>query len=318
MKDEINPFILHPQGQITKRGAYVVIANIIQSIELCAEMNKIYKIIGGAKKVKVTKVRLTIVCLFVISFVIVGQSSAVIDKATVAGVWLLDDNAGDIAKDSSGNGNDGVLQQKPKWVKGKFGNALEFSGANGVEINNPDKFEFLTWTYVFWFKAKAGGDYPSMIGRQFANTHGWTFHLHPPGDTFRLRIDTDAAVNQLPVVAKNVRDDEWHFGAAIQDDKKKKLTMYIDGTKDTGGNKAELSYNGNYKNSGGFLKIGLAAVGAANFSNGSIDEVGIFSAILAEEDILNIMKNGLAAATGLLAVSPSGRLTDTWGRIKSE
>jgi hypothetical protein len=268
--------------------------------------------------VSVSKVRLIIVCLLVISLGIVGQSFAVIDKATIAGIWLLDDNSGDIARDSSGNGNDGVLQQKPKWVKGKFGNALEFSGANGVEINNPDKFEFLTWTYVFWFKAKAGGDFPSMIGRQFANAHGWTFHLDPAGATFRLRIDTDAQANQLPVVAKNVRDDEWHFGAVIQDDKKKKLTMYIDGTKDTDGNKAEVNYAGNYKNSGGFLKIGLAAVGAVNFSNGSIDEVGIFNTMLAEEDILNIMANGLEAAIGLLAVSPSGRLADTWGRIKSE
>jgi hypothetical protein len=49
---------------------------------------------------------------------------------------------------------------------------------------------------------------------------------------------------------------------------------------------------------------------------GAIDEVGIFNVILAEEDILDIMDNGLEA-TGLLPVSPSGKLTSTWGFIKS-
>ncbi|HGJ65955.1 TPA: LamG domain-containing protein [bacterium] len=260
---------------------------------------------------KIIKLGTVLLCLLVLCLVVVSQSYAKIDPKTIVGAWFLDDK-GDIAKDSSGNGNDGVIQGNPKSIDGKFGKALEFSGSNGVEINNPDKFEFLTWTYVLWFRAKAGGDYPNLIGRQFANNHGWTIHLDPGGATFRIRIDTDGGINQVKTVPKLVRDDEWHHGAIAHDDKNKKLQMYIDGVK------GDLTYAGDYKNSGGFLKIAFAAVGAVNLKDAAIDDVGIFNVLLAEEDVINIMKNGLEASAGLKAVSPVGRLASTWGRIKEQ
>jgi hypothetical protein len=53
---------------------------------------------------------------------------------------------------------------------------------------------------------------------------------------------------------------------------------------------------------------------------GLIDEVAIFDVALTESDIKDIMTKGLAAATGFGpgAVSPSGKLTTTWGSIKKQ
>jgi len=257
---------------------------------------------------KVTKSRLTLACVFVISLVLVGQSYARIDPETIVGAWLFDDNKGDTAKDASGNGNDGTLQGGPKWVDGKVGKALEFNG-NGVEIANPEDFNFLTWTYVLWFRAAAAGDYPNLIGREFANKHGWTIHLDPGGATFRIRIDTDGGINQVKTVPLNVRDGKWHHGAITHDDKNKKLEMYINGVR------GEQSYAGNYKNSGGFLKIASPAVGAANLKNGAIDEVAIFDVLLDEDDILDIMNDGLGPFVDT-PVSPLGKLATTWAKIK--
>jgi hypothetical protein len=259
---------------------------------------------------KATKSRLALACIFIISLVLAGQSFARIDPETLVGAWLFDEDGGDTARDASGNGNDGTLLKKPEWVEGKFGSALEFDGTNGVEIANPENFEFLTWTYVLWFRAAAGGDYPNLIGRQFANAHGWTIHLDPAGATFRIRIDTDGGINQVKTVPKFVRDEEWHHGAITQDDDNKTLEMYIDGVMGV------QSYAGEYSNSGGFLKIASPAVGAVNLNAGAIDEVAIFDVLLEEDDILDIMTNGLDSAVGLLPVSPSGRLASTWGRIK--
>ncbi len=261
---------------------------------------------------KAAKSRLTLACIFVISLALAGQSFARIDPETLVGAWLFDEDGGDTARDASGNGNDGTLLKNPEWVEGKFGSALEFEGTNGVEIANPENFEFLTWTYVLWFRAAAGGDYPNLIGRQFANAHGWTIHLDPAGATFRIRIDTDGGINQVKTVPKFVRDEEWHHGAITHDDDSKSLEMYIDGVMGV------QSYAGEYSNSGGFLKIASPAVGAVNLNGGAIDEVGIFDVLLEEEDILDIMTNGLEESIGLLPVSPSGRLTSTWGRIKND
>jgi hypothetical protein len=261
---------------------------------------------------KVVKDFLFLTFILFVSLLVVGNVYAELDKATLAGAWLFDEDDGDMAKDSSGNGNDGTLTKNPKWVEGKFGSALEFDGTNGVEIANPENFEFLDWTYVLWFRAAAGGDYPNLIGRQFGNTHGWTIHLDPAGMTFRIRIDTDGGINQVKTVPKAVRDEEWHHGAITHDDNDKKLEMYIDGVK------GDATYSGDYKNSGGFLKIASPAVGAVNLNGGAIDDVGIFNTLLEEEDILNIMENGLDGAMGILPVTPAGRLTATWGRIKNE
>jgi hypothetical protein len=46
------------------------------------------------------------------------------------GEWLFDENQGSIAKDTSGNGNDGTLVNSPSWSKGKEGAALSFDGVN--------------------------------------------------------------------------------------------------------------------------------------------------------------------------------------------
>ena len=249
-----------------------------------------------------------VIIFFTFCLLFVGNSFAKVKPETIVGIWLFDENVGNIAKDTSPNGkNNGVLQEKPKWVQGKFGKALEFDGTNGVEIANPEKFNFLTWTYVLWFKADQGGDYPNLIGRQFANSHGWTIHLDPAGQTFRIRIDTDGGINQVKTAPKNVRDGKWHHGAITHDDKNKKLEMYIDGVK------GETIYAGNYKNQGGFLKIASPAVGAVNLNKGAIDEVAIFNVLLTKDEITDIMKNGLEP---LASVSSLEKLACIWGTIK--
>ncbi len=253
---------------------------------------------------------LVVACLATIGLTFAGHAGADIDVDTIVGAWLFDENTGDVARDSSINGNDGTLVKSPDWVDGKFGAALEFDGTNGVEIDQPANFDFLTWTYVLWFRAEAGGDYPNLIGRQFSNAHGWTIHLDPAGATFRIRIDTDGGINQVKTTPAPVRDGEWHHGAIAHNDEEKTLELYIDGVKGLS------NYAGDYENAGGFLKIGSPAVGAVNLNAGAIDDVGIFNVLLEEEDILAIMADGLEG-TGLLPVSPAGRLTSTWARLKS-
>ena len=84
----------------------------------------------------VRKARLALVCvsIIVISLMFAGVSYAKIDPNTCVGMWIFDENEGDIAKDSSGKGHDGTIQNA-KRVDGKFGAALELDGATStVEI----------------------------------------------------------------------------------------------------------------------------------------------------------------------------------------
>lgn len=45
--------------------------------------------------------------------------------------WPLDEGAGEIAQDASGNGHDGELRNGVEWVEGVLGGALRFDGADG-------------------------------------------------------------------------------------------------------------------------------------------------------------------------------------------
>ena len=49
---------------------------------------------------------------------------------------------------------------------------------------------------------------------------------------------------------------------------------------------------------------------------GIIDEVAFFNVALGEDDIKDIMNNGLPEALGITAVEPGGKLTTIWGAIK--
>ena len=81
-----------------------------------------------------SKVRqwLIIVCLSLTAiFLSIGYAIAQDD---VVGMWLFDEGKGDVAKDSSDNGNDGEIVDC-QWVEGKFGKALSFNGTSSyVEV----------------------------------------------------------------------------------------------------------------------------------------------------------------------------------------
>ncbi len=59
-----------------------------------------------------------------------NAAMAVVDEGLVA-YYPFDAGTGTVASDKSGNGNDGKIIGGAEWVKGKYGDALKFNGADG-------------------------------------------------------------------------------------------------------------------------------------------------------------------------------------------
>ena len=60
--------------------------------------------------------------------IVTGVSNAKIDPKTCVGAWLFDEGKGDVAKDSSANGNNGTIVKSPKSVQGQFGTLWSLMG----------------------------------------------------------------------------------------------------------------------------------------------------------------------------------------------
>ena len=71
-----------------------------------------------------------VIGILIITIFLIGMPGiqAQCDEGLVA-EWHFDEGAGSILKDSSGNGNDGVIYGAT-WVDGKYGEALSFDGVD--------------------------------------------------------------------------------------------------------------------------------------------------------------------------------------------
>ena len=120
---------------------------------------------------------LTAVTLVVVALV-APCARAAIDPETAVGVWLMDENSGDTAMDSSGLGHDGALNG-PTWASGKFGSGLEFDGASWVDIpDQPALGVGAQLTLMAWFFATDINDWRQII----AKNNEYLLRIDPPGE----------------------------------------------------------------------------------------------------------------------------------------
>jgi hypothetical protein len=263
-------------------------------------------------KVKNLNAKLFIVCfcMVFIGLMLAGQSFAKVDLGKAVGIWTFDDGAGDIAKDSSANGNDGKLVKGPKWVAGKYGKALEFSGGGDyVDCGNAKSFDITdSITIVAWVKSSDQAfAHQDFVGKPSAYILG---HMDPPGPTVRCYINNGGWVGADYSKPFASYVDTWVYFAFTYD--LAKLRIFVDGAVDKEVPCAgKISVNANQV----VIAHSSESQGFAAFFKGVIDEVAIFNLALSDADIKELMNMSL---TGKLAVSPSSKLATAWAMVKSK
>ncbi len=251
------------------------------------------------------------------------RGSAEIDLKNVVGIWTFDEGTGDLAKDISLKRNHGKLiapkrNDPPKWVKGKFGQALEFDGqpyfGNYVDMGDPADgsldFGKNDFSVTWWFKTTALGKY--MVSKKAAGHFDAGFHANLDGPRGNLRIlladgKIDASVDGE---TGNLHNDKWHHGAFVRSGDK--LQVYVDGRANN--------------STAGVVNLDISSTtnfyaGRENNGNkrypGLLDDLAAFSVALTEDEIKEIMNEGLREVVPTAAVSPKGKLATAWGAIKA-
>jgi len=239
-----------------------------------------------------------------------NSTYAKIDPKTIVGMWLLDDNKGNVATDSSGNKNDGNFMNSPKWVDGKFGKALQFDGSTtSVDCGDTASMAIPTGgsvTMCAWVNPKVGS-IAAWQGIMAKRTGSYSYGINLVKGNFQIYTSGASGIASF---AYDLPVNQWvHICGTMS---KKPTELYVNGElfgTMGGGGGVILAPNG--------LRIGASGTIGEVF-NGIIDEVAIFNVVLTADDIKSIMTKGLGAATGLTTVESSDKLATTWATVKAQ
>jgi hypothetical protein len=258
--------------------------------------------------------RLIIACISLIFALawFTGIALAEIDMGTVAGAWTFDEGTGDVARDSSGNCEDGKINGAT-WVDGKFGKALSFNGTSDyVEVPdipdlNPEKTMSMgCWVYI----TGNAGQHRDIISKDGESAERQYLITSSSIDRFRAHIWTSDGVANYFDGGTPVELETWYHIAQTYDGSD--LKLYVDGKED-----GSISFSGDIIVTGQPVRIGGGAnAGAAAYHTpGIIDEVVIFNVALEEEEVQALMNEGISSA---LAVSPAAKIAVCWGQVKGQ
>jgi len=270
-----------------------------------------------------------VIIILTTAFAFAGKANA--DRSLIL-YLTFDDGKGDTAKDQSQYGNHGTLVGGPKWVNGKFNGALEFDGEDDyivVKKSNSLRFGKESFTVEVWVNLSKekltgtpGGRLANNRGTgQGGTLHGWQIKLINEGAGGKWGfmdsgID-DATGNYqvhnpgFKVTTAPYKNGEWyHVGVVYKE--ATSLSFYVNGELD---GEVKIAEYGSLDND---LPVAIGAAIAHNgvegaqlsqFFPGMVDDVRIWSRALSQAELR-------ANMTGF-TVEPIGRLTTTWGNLKS-
>lgn len=242
--------------------------------------------------------RLRFAYLFVLMVFLIVSTAYAAEEGLV-GYWSFDDGAGDVAKDSSGNGNDGKLIRGPEWVDGKFGKALKFDAnqRHKVEVPHSDSFAEITQavTIEAWVNP--------------ANLNAWVSFGVKGDITYGIFINPAAYVrihysggSTLDTPNNTIKANEWTHLVGTYDGKT--VRIYINGEV-----KAEMNANAPIPANAATFVIGGTQESRDWFA-GVIDEVKLYSRGITGDEVKESMNGPGKSVTG------AGKLAATWGAIK--
>ncbi|MDP6858724.1 MAG: choice-of-anchor D domain-containing protein [Verrucomicrobiales bacterium] len=220
-------------------------------------------------------------------------------NADLVAHWPLDIDA----KDATGNGHDGQIINgtvlfENAGASDLTGNAASFPDNGRIDIPfNPD-LNPESFTITLWAKATSTNGYASPItGRNDVNggqsTHGYIIYNDASGNWNFWTGDGDPGWDTL--YGGPVTTNQWTHLAISYDSETETKTIWINGT-EKGSESAPNQYSPNGTVGAMDLHLGAGQDDGANFFfSGDIDDVGLWDEALTEEDIKNIMQNGISS-----------------------
>ncbi len=194
--------------------------------------------------------------------------------------WKFDEMRGEIAKDSSGNGNVGRLVGNPVWAKGKTGGALSFDGdGDYVAVGNESNFDITEQiTVAAWIKVnKFDRAWQTIVGK---GDNTWRLARYKEENGLKLNCDDESGYVGV-AGDMTVNDGGWHHVAGVYDGKK--MYLYVDGKLD-----ASVEHTGKIRTDDYDVYIGENTEVLGHEWDGLIDDVRIYDRALSADEIVQL------------------------------
>jgi streptogramin lyase len=212
--------------------------------------------------------------------------------------YALDEGSGDIAGDSSGNGNDGTIYGAT-WTTGKKGGGLSFDGADDyvtIPIINSDEISVCAW---FYKNAVDKEHYDGIFGGYYWDKdiqlrEGFCLKFYPsdPHIVRFILVTQDAVGNK---VQKTIRFDlgnsalSWYHVVGTYEQATGEQKLFVNGAlvasrkHPTGNTVVPLTLH---------TEMLIGQSGPNGYFNGIIDDVCLSNRALSDQEVLDIY-NGL-------------------------
>ena len=238
-----------------------------------------------------------------------------IDKEGLVLYLPFDEGSGNVARDVSGNGNNGSLKGKCEWVEGKIGKAIHIHQVTDeyVEVPHSDSLDIRkAITLELWAKVNSMGSHCAFISKATTDQTG-SYILHISNDNgfyTALIIFIGVQGPWPPPATGRTTIGEWHHFVGSYDGAE--LRIYIDGDLIS---KANRSVGGDIDHSNNSVVIGRdnrAEYLTSRTMDCIVDEVRIWNRVLSEKEV----KEAMAGIH--ISVDPGEAIAITWGEIKTD
>ena len=198
--------------------------------------------------------------------------------SSLVGYWTFDEGSGTIARDSSGNGNDGNIidDEGDQWVA----NAIKFDGVNDdINMGNASSFAHPYETALTaWIKPIELGVFQRIVSKPYQ----YEMAINSFNNLeFRAKIGGSGYTEKT---VETISKDVWTHVGLIFDGTD--MIFHINGVK-----VKEVSHPGIMNTDIRFLSIG-SSLGTNYHFNGTIDEISVWNRALSPEEIKTLYEVG--------------------------
>jgi hypothetical protein len=259
----------------------------------------------------------TISFLILFGLVFASPSIAKVDlEKHLVGLWKFDEGKGGKTKDDSGKGLEAELEGKCKWVKGKFGNAIEFDGKSAYVKTKPHANPTKAITVSAWVKSASKSW--NAHGVIMSKRNAYIIHNNSGGVGVSFPICNGACWNKpggwRDGEVLNIKDiDKWHMWTGTFDSKTGEWRILVDGKEES---KLKLDKKPIAAEGEKQLWIGRDQCCDPRYGQDVFDEVAVFNIALTAGQQQGIMSTGLGAA--ITAVEAIEKLATTWSNLKTQ